>query len=120
MKKILIMTACCLIVTLAGCTNLDNYGYPKSLSFGKEGGQKVVKGDDGIYHLTISNYNGDGNYSDGDSIIVTYEWLTVKCAKFDDTWTIIAEPNTTGKNRKLYVYGAVDDGDAEMTIKQSR
>ena len=101
---------------------MDNFGYPSKVSFGREGGIKVVSGDHYLYNLEIADYNGDGagseNSLDDDSLIVTYKWLTIKAKTRDNDLTIIAEPNTTGKSRKLYIYGGVQNQFAEIKVTQ--
>ena len=97
-----------LVLLLSACERADNFGYPSKVSFGREGGIKVVSGNDYFYNLEIADYNGDGecsqNSMDDDSLIVTYKWLTIKAKTRDNNLTIIAEPNPTGKSRKLYIY----------------
>ena len=70
----------------------------------------------------IADYNGDGagseNSLDDDSLIVTYKWLTIKAKTRDNNLTIIAEPNPTGKSRKLYIYGDVTNQFAEIKVTQ--
>ena len=97
-----------LVLLLSGCERMDNFGYPSKVSFGREGGIKVVSGNDIFHYLEIADYNGDGasseNSLDDDSLIVTYKWLTIKAKTRDNNLTIIAEPNPTGKSRKLYIW----------------
>lgn len=111
-----------LVLLLSGCEKMDNFGYPSKVSFGREGGIKVVSGDHYLYNLEIADYNGDGecsqNSMDDDSLIVTYKWLTIKAKTRDNDLTIIAEPNTTGKSRKLYIYGGVQNQFAEIKVTQ--
>ena len=111
-----------LVLLLSGCERMDNFGYPSKVSFGREGGIKVVSGDHYLYNLEIADYNGDGagseNSLDDDSLIVTYKWLTIKAKTRDNDLTIIAEPNTTGKSRKLYIYGGVQNQFAEIKVTQ--
>lgn len=75
-----------------------------------------------IATLEILDYDGDGNCAyaeDGDSMIVTYKWLTAKMRTYDNKVELIAEPSNSSKKRTLYVY--VYDGknmsDTKVTQK---
>jgi len=58
---------------------------------------------------------------ENDTIIATYYWLTVKYKEsFNNDMKIIAEPNTTGKKRTLYVYCMVDNSGATIKVTQSK
>ena len=111
-----------LVLLLSGCERMDNFGYPSKVNFGREGGIKVVSGNDIFHYLEVADYNGDGasseNSLDDDSLIVTYKWLTIKAKTRDNNLTIIAEPNPTGKSRKLYIYGDVTNQFAEIKVTQ--
>ena len=106
--------------TLVSCGG-DNFGYPSKITFGKDGGTINCPGASGFYVVEIDDYNGTGASSfgpDTDSIRVTYDWLTAKCKKFGTQLKLIATPNHSGKKRRLYVYGAVDDDNAEIEVVQ--
>jgi hypothetical protein len=107
---------------LAACNSTDNYGYPSNITFEKEGGTKVCSGTSGCYLVEIHEYNGDGNatYSKGenDTIIATYDWLTVKFRQYTEVLSITASPNTTGKKRTLYLSGMVNDFSADIKVTQ--
>lgn len=120
-----VFKAVCLyiMVSLASCGPTDNYGYPDKISFGRDGGIREVSGNEPTYDIEIADGSGEGtnknlNTDDSDSIKVTYKWLTVRAKKFEDKVTLIAEPNTNGKSRHLYVYGMVDDFDFEIKVSQ--
>ncbi len=113
----------CLLIS---CWNTDNYGYPSKITFGKEGGNKVCSGTSSCYTVEIYNYNGDGESAsidvikgENDSVIVTYQWLTVTYKpSAGPQLKITAQPNHTRKERKLYVSGMVDDSFAEIKVVQ--
>lgn len=109
---------------LASCWNSDNYGYPSKVEFGKEGGLKDCPGTSSFYDVDIHDYNGNGEATiskgENDTIIVTYDWVSVKYKLYRAGLKITALPNTTGKNRRLYVYLYVDDSFAEIKVTQRR
>ena len=105
-----------------GC-NLDNSDYPQRISFGSNGGTRIIHGDNGCHAIQIedgeghvkatSHFYGEEPY---DSFIVEYDWLQVRDAvKNNNQLTITAKPNKTGKSRHYYITGMVmDEG---FTIK---
>ena len=96
---------------LAAC--YDNNGYTGKVTFPAKGGTKVVKGEYFMHTYSIANFNGrnDGmqDNSDEDSIRVSYQWLKASSSFRERGKEIIvtAEPNTTGKRRRLYIHGMV-------------
>ena len=119
------LVALLLLLLLVACGPTDNYGYPSKINFGKEGGTKICSGKEGFYDITIDDYNGYGetklSKGENDTIIATYYWLTVKYRRsFNNDMKIIAEPNTTGKKRTLYVYCLVDNNAADIKVTQSK
>lgn len=119
MKKLLALMF--FILPLCACIGGDNNGYPSRITFNKGGGIRKVYGREPNHILEITDYNGDGKASTeypGDSMIVTYKWLTVKARQHDCDITIIAEPNTTGKGRKLYIGAWSGDDLAEIKVCQ--
>ena len=119
------LAALLLLLLLVACGPTDNYGYPSKINFGKEGGTKICSGKEGFYDITIDDYNGYGetklSKGENDTIIATYYWLTVKYRRsFNNDMKIIAEPNTTGKKRTLYVNCMVDNSGATIKVIQSK
>lgn len=116
-----------LVLLLASCSILHNYGYPYSISFGQEGGTKEISGKNCPYRLEIKNADGEGvsvhafddEFASSDSFGVSHQWLTVKAEKGDHKVFITAEPNTTGHSRKLYVHGWIDDSFFDTKVKQN-
>lgn len=113
------LTVLCLFTS---CTSPANYGFPYNVMFGKEGGSTICSGTESFYHITISDYDGNGNgrLEDGenDTIMVSYEWLTVKFRKGMTEFKLAATPNTTGKKRTLYLDVAVDNLAADIKVTQ--
>jgi hypothetical protein len=122
MKKTLTAMLACLVLLFASCNDNDNYGYTSNVNFGTNGGRKVILGNNDFDILEINSYAGNGtvsNADNSDSLIVTNQWLTVRCRKYDKKLVLIAEPNRTGKSRKMYVAGWVMDSSAEIKVTQN-
>ena len=103
----------------------DNYGYPSKVTFASGGGIKDVSGEDCFYYVEILNYDGKGvgegiNPEGGgnDTLTVSYQWLTIKHRYGSTQLKVIAEPNHTGKRRRLYIHGMVDDHPADIKVVQ--
>lgn len=125
MRRILFYTLLLSYFMLTSCETFDNYGYPGKVTFDRDGGTKTIDGGNSFYHVEINDYNGNGNakITDGenDTIIATYDWLSVKYRWCRDKHIILeALPNTTGKKRTLYVYGMVDDRSADIKVVQEK
>ena len=91
----------------------DNNGYAGKVTFPAQGGTKVIKGESFMHTYGIADFNGRNDEaqdnSDEDSIRVSYQWLKAASAFRERGKEIIvtAEPNTTGKRRRLYIHGMV-------------
>ena len=106
-----------------GCGETGNYGYPSKVVLTKSGGSKEVKGNDSPYLIEIRDYDGNGEVSKvfgdhRDSLIVSYQWLTIKAKKGEATLLLIAAPKQSGKSRKLYVHAPITDTEAEIKVVQ--
>ena len=108
MKKLLF--AIVLPVMLLSCGPFEevNMGYPESVTFSKEGGVETISVEDAkkFFHISIIDYEtaGEGMFigNDGEGGYCEYEWLRAEsdCSK---ELRIIAQPNTNGKPRTLWV-----------------
>ena len=119
------LAALLLLLLLVACGRSDNYGFPSKIDFGKEGGTKICSGKSMMSNININDYNGNGKAEitrdENDTIIAKYYWLTVKFKRLvGPEIKIIAEPNTTGKKRTLYVYSSIYDDDATIKVTQSK
>mgnify|MGYP000998312678 FL=1 len=119
------LAALLLLFLLVACGPSGNYGYPLKIGFGREGGTKICSGKEGFYDVSINDYNGNGetklSKGENGTIIATYYWLTVRYKRsLNNDMKIIAEPNTTGKKRTLYVYCMVDNSGATIKVTQSK
>ena len=123
MKKTLYTLLLTLPLLFIGCGETGNYGYPSKVVLTKSGGDKEVKGTDSPYLIEIRDYDGNGAVSNplgtaGDSMIVSYQWLTIKAKKGDTKLQLIAAPKQSGKSRTLYVHAPVMDTGAEIKVVQ--
>ena len=99
----------------------DKYGYDNRVTFSARGGTEDVDGDDPIYTLSIADYDGNEKQAEGEVImVVNYDWLTASAVKNSTEIKLIAEPNNTGKKRKLYVYGMVRNKVIDITVVQEK
>lgn len=111
------MTVLSLTAGLTACGD-DDLGFPETLRFGKEGGTITVQGASSLVSFDIAGYDGntgDGEQTVGDSVFVSYQWLSVKSKKFSPELIITAAPLETGKERTLYIN--ICDGPDTQDIK---
>ena len=124
MRKALVLgIAGLLLIGLGSC--FPRYGWPKNVKFPRSGGVKEITGETDVYWFEIRNWNGDkivsaqSIYIDGeikewpDSLIATYEWLTVKAAYNDNKLTLIADPEN--RNNHHLIIG-IADGNSEIEV----
>ena len=123
MKKTLCTLILMLPLLFTSCGKVGNYGYPSKVVFNNSGGDKEVKGTDSPYLIEIRDYDGNGAVSNhlgtaGDSMIVSYQWLTIKAKKGESKLLLITAPKQSGKSRTLYVHAPVTDSEAEIKVVQ--
>lgn len=98
--------------------------FPKKVSISAEGGTKVVKGTTDFYSLGIRRWNGDTQGcerdEEGSMKYAKMLWLTAKFNKRTGELTIIAEPNTQGKKRRLIIDGMVMDNVIDIEVHQGK
>ena len=116
-----IATLAVLILGFSSCEEA-RWGYDNKVIFSANGGTEDEDGDNSIYHLSIGDYNGNekGAIEEAGVMTVTYDWLTATAVKGDNEIILIAAPNKTGKKRKLYVYGAIDNRSTDITVIQDK
>lgn len=112
-------------LAVVGCDTSDNFGYPSKITLPHEGGEKIITGEEVLfYNIEVADYNGDGNSVSinpdisNDSLVVSYDWLTVKTKIMDSKITLVAQPNKTRKRRKLYVMGSYNNDLIEIKVEQ--
>ena len=109
MKRVFL---CLLALLCVACSKEIDLGYPATVTFSADGGEKVISSSKPFFGAYIQDYNsGDaGSVSPEDEMgnsYSTYKWLTIKYNNQGNTYanelTIIAEPNATGKSRELWI-----------------
>ena len=107
MKKILTNILLCSFVLLCtSCFEEVDLGYPYHVIFPKEGGEQIITGDESYVSIEITNYDGDTGFSSENEDGTEYdefEWLKVESKYNSNELKIYAEPNKSGKLRKLYI-----------------
>ena len=121
---------CVALGVQGGCLEHDQHGYPYSVKFPKNGGEKIVNGNTSLDYIEIYDQKtGGGNYDNiyipckhepKDEIYVKYEWLTVIHKIDTHQITLIAEPNNTKKKRKLRIESDVGNTYLEINVTQSK
>ncbi len=113
------------VVALTGCFTDNNHGYPYTVTFPKEGGTKVIKGDTFFTNIEIrdSHFNtsfSDRYWAEDPSISVTHDWLTVEQVSGTNTLILTAKPMEGKKTRKLTVNAIISMDIAEIIVKQKK
>ncbi|MDE6396531.1 MAG: hypothetical protein K2K84_04605 [Muribaculaceae bacterium] len=95
------------LLLLSSCFHEVNFGYPKCIEFHSDGGTKKIFGDDSFSYMVIyDDTDGDRSEINDDTIItVSYDWLQIEYIRGSESFTITAQPNSTGHKRKLKVEG---------------
>lgn len=108
MKRVLFAIVLPFVLLSCGAFEEVNMGYPESVTFSKEGGVETISEDDAkaFRHITVIDYKtaGEGMFisNDGYGGYCEYEWLRAESDRSKEL-RIIAQPNTTGKPRTLWV-----------------
>ena len=107
MKKIFTLLALVVAVVVTSCEKEVDLGYPTSVTFTADGGEKTVTGVEPFTDAHIHDYKSgeDGEFvpREDDIQCQVYEWLTIEYLANSTELKIIAEPNTSGKSRKLHI-----------------
>ena len=82
-------------------------GFPQSITFTSNGGEKTITGDESFVFAEIQDYKGNhGSIEGGEDgkLYNVYDWLKVEYIELkNDVLKVYAAPNTTGKDRTLYI-----------------
>lgn len=82
-------------------------GFPKSITFTSNGGEKTITGEESFVFAEIQDYKGNhGSIEGGEDgkLYNVYDWLKVEYVELkNDVLKVYAAPNTTGKDRTLYI-----------------
>ena len=99
-------------------------GFPQSITFTSNGGEKTITGDESFVFAEIQDYKGNHGSIEGaedGKLYNVYDWLRVEYVELkNDVLKVYAAPNTTGKVRTLYIEvysGAEYD---VITVKQEK
>lgn len=110
MKKLFIAIVLPLLLLSCGKFEEVNFGYPTDIKFTEDGGERVisVEGVQLFYHIVVIDYKtaGEGMYypNDGEGGYCEYEWLRVESEACPGSkFKVVAQPNDTGKSRKLWI-----------------
>lgn len=93
---------------MTSCEKEVDLGYPKTISFTKDGGEKVITGTTNFTdapHIHDYKSGEDGEFvpREDDIQYQVYEWLSIEYLANSTELKIIAEPNASGKSRKLHI-----------------
>lgn len=120
--SILFVAGLCLLFN--GCKK-DNWGWPESVEFEKEGGQMTVGTVDGDVAYLLDIFDGENevhvdltSLAYGEEKSFQYEWLTVTVTKMYKSMKLVADPNLTGKTRHLKVSGMIMNGRYRLVVYQ--
>ena len=101
-----------------------NLGFPKSITFTSNGGEKTITGDESFVFAEIQDYKGNhGSIEGGDNgkLYNVYDWLKVEYIELkNDVLKVYAAPNTTGKVRTLYIEVYSGSEYDVITVKQEK
>ncbi len=97
-------------------------GYPSSLIFPFDGGEKIISGNVSIFGVLFEDKGGETcgmtDVCENDTIVVSYEWIKVKYVYGDTMMKIIAEPSENNKKRSLIVRGQYPPKYCEIKVLQ--
>lgn len=129
MKKYLSLFVSIILTCLCiSCEEEEDFGFPSKIEISGKGESIDLKGSNdlppSIVLIELLNYDGDGNNDRGaedrDYFETTTDWLTVKYYPAEYKMVLVAEPNQTNKNRKLYLYLLSGKTRQEITVTQSK
>lgn len=99
-------------------------GFPKSITFTSNGGEKTITGDESFVFAEIQDYKGNHGSiegGEGGKLYNVYDWLRVEYVELkNDVLKVYAVPNTTGKDRTLYIEVYSGSEYDVITVKQEK
>ena len=128
-KRIYLVVSIILACLCSSCEPEEDFGFLSKIEISGKGETIEIKGSNdlppAIIQIQVLDYNGDGNnsstFAEGeDSLEATTDWLTVKYSFTENKLELIAKPNETNKNRKLYLYLLSGKSRQEITVTQSK
>ena len=107
MKKLFALLALVVAVVMTSCEKEVDLGYPTSVTFTADGGEKTITGVELFTDAHIHDYKSgeDGEFvpREDDIQCQVYEWLSIEYLAYSTELKIIAEPNASGKSRQLHI-----------------
>lgn len=107
MNKLFTLLALVIAVVMTSCEKEVDMGYPTSVLFTADGGENTISGIEPFTDAHIHDYKigEDGEFvpREDDIQCQVYEWLTIEYLANSTELKIIAEPNASGKSRKLHI-----------------
>ena len=99
-------------------------GFPKSITFTRNGGEKTITGNESFGFAEIQDYKGNhGSVEGGEDgkLYNVYDWLKVEYVELkNDVLKVYAAPNTTDKERTLYIEVYSGSEYDVITVKQEK
>ena len=99
-------------------------GFPKSITFTSNGGEKTIIGNESFVFVEIQDYKGNhGSIEGGEDgkLYNVYDWLKVEYVELkNDVLKVYAAPNTTDKDRTLYIEVYSGPEYDVITVKQGK
>lgn len=106
--KFILLLFLLLIFTSCDMFTQNQYGFPTSVAFTVEGGEKILRGNNDFslseYGFSIENVSMSKlSYQQGenDTIIQSYDWLTIKYVNKGHDAKLIVAPSVDGKKRDV-------------------
>ena len=124
MKYLLNFALCIMSILCTSCFEEVDMGYPQSVNFTKDGGEKIVTTDKGKTFISASviDYNtaneGMMRTAEDGTGYCELEWLRVEYLSYpalNEELKIIAQPNPNNKPRTLWI--ELHSGPKEHIIK---
>ena len=99
-------------------------GFPRSITFTRNGGEKTILCNESIVFAEIQDYKGNhGSIEGGEDgkLYNVYDWLKVEYVELkNDVLKVYAAPNTTDKDRTLYIEVYSGSEYDVITVKQEK
>lgn len=122
MKRFATIAALLLMAFSFQACEEDRWGYDNKVVFSAAGGDLYIDGEASLYALSIGDGKGDEKAATEVLGIttVTYDWLTATIVEGGDAIHLVAQRNSSGKSRKLYVFAMVDNRVVDITVVQNK
>jgi hypothetical protein len=114
-----------LSLVLTSCESEEtDLGFPKSITFTSNGGEKTIIGNESFVFAEIQDNKGNhGSIEGGEDgkLYNVYDWLKVEYVELkNDVLKVYTVPNTTDKNQALYIEVYSESEYDVITVKQEK